>query len=70
MRAYAVNKRQIVLETESYYDDRTIRWSRITAHIIENPNTDHVESIIYGVDISREQTHIEELEKERRQDRA
>ncbi len=70
LRAYAVNKRQIVLETESYYDDKSIRWSRITAHIIENPNTDHVESIIYGVDISREQTHIEELEKVRRQDRA
>ncbi|MFC2662223.1 MAG: GGDEF domain-containing protein, partial [Eubacterium sp.] len=70
LRAYAVNKRQIVLETESYYDDRSIRWSRITAHIIENPNTDHVESIIYGVDISKEQTHIEDLERERRQDRA
>ncbi|MEE8808556.1 MAG: EAL domain-containing protein [Lactimicrobium sp.] len=67
MQAYAVNKRQIVLETESYYDDRSIRWSRITVHLIDNPNNNHVESILYGVDISKEKTHIEELQQERQQ---
>ena len=67
MQAYAVNKRQIVLETESYYDDRSIRWSRITVHLIDNPNNNHVESILYGVDISKEKTHIEELQRERQE---
>lgn len=67
MQAYAINKRQIVLETESYYDDRSIRWSRITAQLIDNPNNNHLESILYGVDISKERTHIEELERERQQ---
>ncbi|MGN1388574.1 MAG: diguanylate cyclase domain-containing protein, partial [Bulleidia sp.] len=65
LRAKAEHRHQILLETESYYDDRSIRWSRITAHLIENPETGHTESIIYGVDISKEKTHIEEIERER-----
>ena len=69
MNAYAQNHHQIVLETLSYYDDRSIRWSRITAQLIDNPNNGHVESILYGVDISKEKAHLEEMERERRQSR-
>ena len=64
LKAYADGQHQIVLETKSYYDDRSIRWSRITAHLIDNPANGHVESILYGVDISRESRHVEELEME------
>lgn len=60
MEEYRKNKRQIILETRSYYDDMSIRWSRITAHLIDNPTTNHVESIIYGVDISNEVRQAEE----------
>lgn len=68
LRAKAEHRHQILLETESYYDDRSIRWSRITAHLIENPETGHTESIIYGVDISKEKAHIEEIERERQKE--
>lgn len=67
LNAYQNNRRQIVLETKSYYDDRSIRWSRITTQLIDNPGNGHVESIIYGVDISKEKKHIEELETEKLQ---
>ncbi len=65
LKAYQNDQHQIVHETESYYDDRSIRWSRITTHLIDNPSNGHIESILYGVDISREAKHIEELEVER-----
>ena len=63
MKAYQEDRRQIILETRSYYDDLSIRWSRITAHLIDNPTTGHVESIIYGVDISKEVHQTVEREK-------
>jgi diguanylate cyclase (GGDEF)-like protein len=66
LEASDANRHQIVLETKSYFDDRSIRWSRITAQLINNPNNGHVESVIYGVDISKERTRVEELERERR----
>lgn len=62
LEEYGNNKRQIILETKSYYDDLSIRWSRITAHMIDNPSNNHVESIIYGVDISKEVQQHEEWE--------
>jgi diguanylate cyclase (GGDEF)-like protein len=65
LASYAEEKYQIILETLSYYDDRSIRWSRITAQIVDNPENGHIESLIYGVDISKEKTHIQELEIER-----
>ncbi len=66
---YNHGRYQVVLETESYYDDKQIRWSRITAHLIENPDNGHLECIIYGVDISQEKARIEELEAERKRAR-
>ena len=65
LEAYARNKHQIILETQSYFDDHSIRWARITAQLIDNPENGHVESVIYGVDISKERTHVQELELER-----
>lgn len=63
--AYANGTREVILETESYYDDRSIRWSRITAHLIDNPSTGNVESVIYGVDISQERERIKDIEREK-----
>lgn len=65
LAAWSEDRHQITLETESYYDDMSIRWSRITTQLIENPSNGHVESILYGVDISKESRHIEELERDR-----
>ncbi len=68
MDAHANGKFQIIKETKSYYDDGSIRWARITAHLIVNPSTGHLESVIYGVDISKEKELIENLEKQHRHD--
>ena len=65
LASHAKGQHQIVHETRSYYDDHSIRWSRITAQMIDNPNNGHIESILYGVDISRERARVEELERER-----
>ncbi len=65
LEEHAGGKNQIVLETESYYDGRSIRWSRITAHLLENPGNGHIESIIYGVDISSERVYVAALEREK-----
>lgn len=69
LSAYDAGRHQIILETESYYDDRSVRWSRIITQLIDNPSNGHVESILYGVDISGEVKHVEELELERLQGR-
>lgn len=66
LEAYARHKHQIILETQSYFDDRSIRWARITVELIDNPENGHVESVLYGIDISKEKTHVEELEIERK----
>jgi diguanylate cyclase (GGDEF)-like protein len=65
LEEFANGKHQIILETESYYDDRLIRWSRITAHLLENPGNGHVESVIYGIDISQERAYVASLEREK-----
>lgn len=70
LESFARGKHQIVLETESYYDDRSIRWSRITAHLLENPGNGHVESIIYGVDISSERARVSSLERDKERRKA
>lgn len=45
---------QISKETDSYYDDRSIRSARVTARLLMNPTTNHLECVIYGMDISEE----------------
>lgn len=67
LRAYRENQHQIVHETKSYYDDRSIRWSRITVQMIDNPENGHIESLLYGIDISRDRERVAELESERLQ---
>lgn len=52
--AYKKGEVQIVKETDSYFDDGSIRSARITARLLMNPATDHLECIIYGMDISGE----------------
>ncbi|MDO4522244.1 MAG: EAL domain-containing protein [Eubacteriales bacterium] len=54
LQAYDQGHREIRLDTLSYYDDGSIRWSRITAKLIFNPESRHLESVIYGIDISKE----------------
>ncbi len=52
--AYDSGKAEIHHENDSYFDDGSVRPSRVTARFIMNPKTDHLECIIYGTDISYE----------------
>ncbi len=52
--AYENGTVEINREVESYFDDGSIRWARVTARILQNPSNDHLECIFYGMDISDE----------------
>ena len=54
IKAYQEGRVEISQDVESYFDDGSVRWARITARIIQNPTTDHLECIFYGMDISDE----------------
>ena len=54
IKAYNSGKAELHLETDSYFDDGSIREARITGRLIMNPKTNHLECIIYGMDISKE----------------
>ncbi len=54
LKAHEAGEREISLDTKSYYDDKSIRWSRITAYLLENPKTNDLEAVLHGTDISKE----------------
>ena len=56
-QAYRNGKSELQQELLSYYDDKSIRWTRMTARLIANPNTGDLEAILYGMDISREKNY-------------
>ncbi len=58
--AYKEGRVEVSREVESYFDDGSVRWARVTARVIQNPANDHLECIFYGVDIS------DEVERRRR----
>lgn len=63
LKAYQKGKAEIKKETESYFDDGSIRTACITARFFMNPSTDHLECVIYGMDITEEK--MEHLAYER-----
>lgn len=54
LNAYKKGKAEIKKETDSYFDDGSIRSACITARFFMNPSTDHLECVIYGMDITEE----------------
>ncbi len=58
LRAYDEGNVQITEEASSLFDDGNIKTARITARLIMNPTTDHLECIIYGIDVSSEQLEL------------
>ena len=51
---YEKGSAQLSMETDAYCDDRSIRKARVTARLLMNPTTEHLECVIYGLDISEE----------------
>ncbi len=63
----AKGKTELSLETTSYFDDASIRPIRLAARLITNPKNNHLECIVFGLDISeekKEHAKQEELLKE------
>ncbi len=54
IRAYESGTVELSREVQSYFDDGSIRWARVTSRVIQNPSTGHLECIVYGMDISDE----------------
>jgi diguanylate cyclase (GGDEF)-like protein len=63
IQTYENGKTETAAEIQSYYDDGSIRWARMTARMIMNPNTGDLESILYGMDISEEKMYQEQMEQ-------
>ena len=64
MEAYASGKAEISKETESYFDDGSIRTAHITARFFRNPSRNHLECVIYGMDITEEKKERIQYQKE------
>ena len=64
---YEMGNVQISKETESYFDDRSIRNVKVTARLLINPVTNHLECIIYGIDISEEVRERQEYQRDMQQ---
>ena len=54
LRAHEAGEAELVREAMSYFDDGSIRPARITSRLIVNPNNDHLECVMFGIDISKE----------------
>jgi signal transduction histidine kinase len=63
LNAYENGKTELMRETMSYFDDKSIRPARITARLIINPSSNHLECILYGMDISGEWNERRERER-------
>ena len=63
LAAYKAGKAEIRKETESYFDDGSIREACITARFFMNPSTGHLECMIYGMDVSEEKKERIRYEK-------
>lgn len=50
-------------DVQSYFDDGSIRWARLTARVMQNPATSHLECVLYGMDISEEVSRRQALEE-------
>ncbi len=69
MKAYKNGRTEVVMELLSYYDDNSIRWTKMSARLMMNPNTGKLECILYGLDISEERLYRDKIaiaEKENR----
>jgi len=62
-KAYEKGDAQISIELDALYNDDTIRPSRVVARMFFNPTNNHVECILYGIDISEELRLQLELKK-------
>lgn len=68
INSYESGKTEVIEELLSYYEDESVRWTKMTARLIMNPNTGDLECILYGMDINEEKFYkdrIKMVEKEK-----
>ena len=64
LAAYRAGQAEIRKETESYFDDGSVREACTTARFFMNPSTGHLECMIYGMDVSEEKRERIRYEKD------
>ncbi len=52
--SYAKGNVQISRDTESFFDDGSVRPARLVVRLLANPSNGHLEAILYGLDITDE----------------
>ncbi len=57
--AYEDGKAEVSCDVESRFDDGSVRPARIAARLVMNPQTNHLECIVYGMDITEEKNREE-----------
>ena len=63
LAAYDAGSVEVSRETPSYFDDGSIRTARVTARLLPNPTTNHIECVFYGLDITEEVEKREALDR-------
>lgn len=61
LKAYKNGQTEVVMELLSYYDDNSIRWTKMSARLMMNPNTAKLECILYGLDINEEKMYRDKI---------
>ena len=64
LKVFEKGKSEISKEVLAYFGDESIRPVRYHAQLLKNPNTNHIECILYGMDISIEKDQYEQNLKE------
>lgn len=63
LKAFDNSDVQIDREYRLFYDDNSLRYTRISARLSSNPANEHLECILYGLDIDAEKRRIIENER-------
>ncbi len=67
IKEHQLGKTELVQEVDSYFEDHLIRPVRMAVRLITNPQTNHLECIIFGLDISNEKAEHKKYEEELRE---
>ena len=67
LRAFEESRVQIDKEYRMFYDDNSLRYSRVSARLSSNPANEHLECILYGLDINEEKQNAIDHERKLRE---
>jgi len=63
IRANKEGKNQVIKDLDALFNDGSIRPARVIARLFVNPKNNHLECVLYGIDITLEENFVKKLEK-------